>query len=355
LEAQRPDEPHGARQRAPRIAGAGFEALLGRDADNQLHPVDTDDPTLSNPASSDADAASRMWMTALKMFRPIFTAVVSAPVEQLNTEGLIVTFFELLQATNRVAGRVADQLQANGRVDLNDPEHRWVLRRIIPHVAGCVAHQWKTHGAIDEQSLDGLYRGLLDSLDSGELTMPPGSVSLDGAIIEACGVEERFVRLTASEAANVSLMNAMEPLIAEISQFSCWQPPERLIGQLAAIVTENAEFLYHQQPEQMLSPRGRVVVLQTALKHAGQQVCESYRIHAQGLLQVADDIPESEWPAFQREHSSAQAGQRLCQHVADDARARCSLLHQAAQAGHQALDALLKKVAPPSPQQQATL
>lgn len=357
-----PLEPHTPPRDDPRpasnprrVVGEGFSALLGMEQSEADGPVDVNDPTFTPPARGDAEAGSRMWMTAMKMFRPIFSAVVQAPVEQLEPQDLMATFFVLLKGTNRVAERVAHHLQESGLVDLSVTDDRWILRRVIPHVAQSVAEQWRTHGQVDDATLERLYQTLIQALARDDLRATPPALELDGTILEACAVEDRYLRLSAPEAMKVSFLNAMQPLVAEVSQFSCWHSPDALVVSLAQIVTENAEYLYRQQAEAMMSDRGRAVLLQATLKHAGHQVQESYAIHATALLAHYEGLADKEQERFRTEQAGPAARHKLCQSVADDARARCALLHQAAQAGAESLDVLLREVRPAQPVQDIQL
>lgn len=356
-EASRPAT--GATSPAPatgeRVVGQGFAALLGMESREPEGPMDVDDPTFTPPARGDVEAASRMWMTAMKMFRPIFSAVIEAPVEQIDPPALMGTFFTLLKATNRLAERVAHHLQSSGLVDLSVNDQRWTLRRVIPHVAQSVAEQWRTHGQVDETTLEPLYQGLIAALARDDLRAVPPGLALDQTILEVCAVDEHYLRLSAPEALKVSLLNAMQPLIAEVSLFSCWQPAEALLGPLAQIITENAERLYQLQAVSTMSDRGRAVLLQATLKHAGEQVRESYRIEASALLAHYDGLSDAQQEGFRAEQIAPAALQRLCQTVAKDAHTRCQLLHQAALAGAESLDALLRNIGPTYPSRDVQL
>lgn len=306
------------------------------------HPVDISDPTLASPAVADAENAARLWMTALKLFSPLFDAVITRPVTQENTGDMMMTFFNLLKSTNTLATTLTTSLQDVGRIDFNAPDNRWVLRQIIPVVTTSVATQWKSHGIVNDASLREIYQMVINTIHSGEIRLDTNRLKLDSTVLEVCLIEDRFIRVSPGEALTMSQLAAFQPLISEVSQFACWQDTNQLLMQLTTIVNENAEFLYFQQPEDLLSDRGRLVLLQACLKHAGAQTHASYQVYARSLLAEFNNADTSGKNIIRQQAAS------LPQKIADDVRSRCSLLHQAAVAGKASLDTLLRRVNPVS-------
>jgi len=300
-----------------------------------------------SPARTDAEHAARMWMTALKIFAPLFDAVITRPLDEFDHKDLMLQFHRLLQATNSVSGRVVETIRATGAVDIDDPAHQWVLRQIVPLVADSVAKQWETHDIVNEDTLLTLYQSILHGIHSGKLQMNTTNLKVDGALLEACTVDDRFIRIPARQAVALSQMAAMEPLISAVSNFACWMQPDKLIHALTSIVNENAEFLYGQQPEELMGERGRLVLLQASIKHAGRQALSAYTSAAQTVLARVEVLDA---PARQALHADFGSGgreaQRLLMQIAGDVRIRCSLLNQAAYAGKQALDRLLNRIDP---------
>jgi len=317
--------------------------------------LDVKTPSMENPAQSNAEQSARLWMTALKLFTPIVDAVISQPVSEYEAEKITVSMFQLLKSTNNITAQIAHYIENEGEYDLQKKEHRWVLRQIIPFVAQSVAEQWKNHGVVNEGDINRLFEMTLSSIKKGELSLNANTLKLDEHFIEACMIDDRFIRVPAAEAITVAQMNALSNIVSEVSQFSCWQPSDQIMSGLTQIVSENAEFLYFQQSEHLMSERGRLVLLQASLHHSGNQVLGSFRSHAKALLDTIDSLPAEHRSAFIEQRKAPEALSALLKAIADDTKQRTSLLHNAADAGKKALDVLLKRTASSlSPQQTTT-
>lgn len=331
-------------------AGSAFQRLASR-GDDPMLAVARDPEQADNdlPARTDAEHAARMWMTALKIFAPLFDAVITRPIDEFDHKDLMLQFHRLLQATNSISGLVVETIRSTGTINIDDPSHQWVLRQIVPLVADSVAKQWATHDIVNDDTLLELYRAVIHGINSGALRLNTANLRIEGALLEACTVDDRFIRIPARQAVALSQMAAMEPMISAVSNFACWMQPDKLIHSLTGIVNENAEFLYGQQPEELMGERGRLVLLQAAIKHAGKQTLSAYTAAAQGLLARFEVIDEPGRQALQADlGSGGREAQRFLMQIAGDVRIRCSLLNQAAYAGKQALDRLLQRIDPSS-------
>jgi hypothetical protein len=329
-------------------ARSAFEQLSARSGDPMMsvsrEPEQADN---DSPARTDAEHAARMWMTALKIFAPLFDAVITRPIDEFDHKDLMIQFHRLLQATNSISGRVVETIRSTGAINVSDPAHQWVLRQIVPLVADSVAKQWSTHDIVNDDTLFALYQSIIHGIHSGELQLNTTNLQVEGALLEACTVDDRFIRIPARQAIALSQMAAMEPMISSVSNFACWMQPDKLIHALTNIVNENAEFLYGQQPEELMGERGRLVLLQASIKHAGRQTLSAFTSAAQSVLARIEVMDEPARQALQSDFGAGgREAQRLLMRIAGDVRIRCSLLNQAAYAGKQALDRLLNRIDP---------